>query len=70
MDEMGLKELVKYVKALLLLQLQGPSSTEHPVKPEVLLARSGLSAREIGELLGKNSDAVAKALQRAGKSTT
>ena len=67
MDDQNSSELVKYTKALLLLQLQGLSKTDDPVKPELLLARAGLNAREIAELLGKNSGAVAKAIQRAGK---
>jgi DNA-directed RNA polymerase specialized sigma24 family protein len=67
MDDQNSNELVKYTKALLLLQLQGLSKTDDPVKPELLLARAGLNAREIAELLGKNSGAVAKAIQRAGQ---
>jgi DNA-directed RNA polymerase specialized sigma24 family protein len=67
MDEQNSNELVKYAKALLLLQLQGLAKTDDPVKPELLLARSGFNPRQIGELLGKNSGAVAKAIQRAGK---
>jgi hypothetical protein len=67
MDEKNTSEIVKYTKALLLLQIQGLNKTDDPIKTEALLARAGLSAREIGELLGKNSAAVAKAIQRAGK---
>jgi len=60
-------ELLKYIKALLLLEVQRLNTEEEPMKPEVLLARAGLNAREIAELLGKNSTAVAKAIQRAAK---
>lgn len=67
MDDKNTSELVKYTRALLLLQVQGLDKTDEPIKPEVLMARAGLSAREIAELLGKNSGAVAKAIQRAGK---
>ena len=67
MDDKNGNELVKYTKALLLLQIQGLNKTDDPVKPEVLLSRAGLNAREIANLLGKNSTAVAKAIQRAGK---
>jgi DNA-directed RNA polymerase specialized sigma24 family protein len=63
-------ELVKYTKALLLLQLRGLNKADDPAKPELLLARAGLNAREIADLLGKNSGAVAKAIQRAGKAGT
>ena len=67
MDDKNSIELVKYTKALLLLLLQGANKADDPAKPEILLARAGLNAREIAELLGKNSGAVAKAIQRAGK---
>jgi DNA-directed RNA polymerase specialized sigma24 family protein len=67
MDGKNVDELVKLTRALLLLQVQALTKNEDPVKPEVILARAGLAAREIGELLGKNSAAVAKAIQRAGK---
>ncbi len=60
-------EFLKYIKALLLLEVQRLNTEEEPIKPEVLLARAGLNAREIAELLGKNSTAVAKAIQRAAK---
>ena len=67
MDDRKGSELVKYSKALLLLQLHALNKAEDPVKPEILLARAGLNAREIGDLLGKNPAAVTKAIQRAGK---
>jgi DNA-directed RNA polymerase specialized sigma24 family protein len=67
MDDKNLEDIAKYTKALLLLQVQSHNRADDPAKPEVLLARAGLSAREIAELLGKNSGAVAKAIQRAGK---
>ena len=67
MNENDISELTKYTKALLALQLQSFNRSEEPIKPEILLARAGLTAREIAELLGKNSTAVAKTLQRAGK---
>jgi DNA-directed RNA polymerase specialized sigma24 family protein len=60
-------ELVKYMRALVALQIQALDKREEPLKPELLLARSGLAAREIAELLGKSPAAVAKAIQRAGK---
>ena len=67
MDNKNSNELVKYMKALLLLQVQGLDKTHDPIKPEILFSRAGLNAREIAELLGKNSAAVTKALQRASK---
>lgn len=67
MEEKNSEDLVKYTRALLLLQVRSLTKTDDPVKPEILLARAGLGAREIAELLGKNAAAVAKAIQRAGK---
>jgi hypothetical protein len=67
MNENGVSELVKYTKALLLLQLQGLNKSDDVIKPELLLSRAGFNAREIADLVGKNATAVAKAIQRAGK---
>jgi DNA-directed RNA polymerase specialized sigma24 family protein len=67
MNDNNANDLIKYTKALLLLQIQGLTKTEDPMKPEVLLSRAGLNPREIAELLGKNLAGVAKAIQRAGK---
>ena len=59
-----MEELVKYIKALVLLQLH---TTEEGLsqKPEVLLARAGLGHKEIADLLGKKQAAVSKAINRA-----
>lgn len=67
MNDNNANDLVKYTRALLLLQIQGLTKSEDPMKPEVLLSRAGLSPREIAELLGKNLAGVAKAIQRSGK---
>ncbi|HBB87597.1 MAG TPA: hypothetical protein DC047_08280 [Blastocatellia bacterium] len=60
-------EMLKYTRALLLLEVYRLSKSDDSAKPEILLARAGLTAREIAELLGKNLAAVAKSIQRAGK---
>lgn len=60
-------ELVKYLKALVYLQVQTMSGGEAFQKPELLLNRAGLTAREIADILGKNPAAVAKAIERAKK---
>jgi len=52
-------ELVRYMRALLLVQL------DRLPKPELLLARCGFKVREIAELLGRTEGAVAKAISRA-----
>jgi DNA-directed RNA polymerase specialized sigma24 family protein len=64
-----MEELVKYLRALVFLQVQTLSGGEAFQKPELLLSRAGLTAREIGEALGKNPAAVAKAIERAKKAT-
>ena len=62
--EESIKELVKYTKALLAIQVRALGTSEDAVKPEISLARAGLTARDIGKLLGKKPAAVAKAIQR------
>jgi hypothetical protein len=66
-DGETLKELVKCGKAALVLQIQAQQPEAERAKPEVVLARAGFIAREIGQLLGKSEAAVAKTLQRSGK---
>lgn len=67
MDEGKISDLVRYIKALVALQIQTMSKSEDPAKPETIMARAGLPAKEIAELLGKSPDAVKKTIQRAGK---
>lgn len=67
MDEGNISDLVRYTKALIGIQIQAMSKNEDPVKPEILMARAGLPAKEIADLLGKSPDAVKKTIQRAGK---
>lgn len=67
MDDKTVHELVKCTRALLLLQLQAPNRPEDQLKPEIVLARAGFSAREIAEMIGKSAAAVTKSIQRAGK---
>jgi hypothetical protein len=57
-------ELVKYMKALLLLQLH-TNEEGLAMKPEVLLAKAGFAHKEIADLLGKNQAAVSKAISRS-----
>lgn len=60
-------ELVKYMKALVFLQLQAVTGSNAVGKPELLLSQAGFSHREIADMLGKKPPAVAKALSRARK---
>ncbi len=67
MDDKGTSELVKYLKALLVVQAHYLAKSEDTLKPEILLTRAGMSAREIAEVLGKNQAAVAKTIERSKK---
>ena len=65
-----MEELVRYARALLLLQLKQVEMSAEAgkgpaVRAELLLADAGFGAREIADLLGKNYAEVAKALSRA-----
>ena len=53
MDSNTTNELVKYTKALLLLEVHRLSKNDDAVKPEILLTRAGRSAREIAQRLGR-----------------
>jgi len=57
-------EMIKYLKALVLFEVQTQADPEGAAKPEVVLSRSGFAHKEIAELLGKNPAAVAKAISR------
>jgi DNA-directed RNA polymerase specialized sigma24 family protein len=48
-------------------RLNGIDGKKQPVKTEVLLAGAGLTAPEIAQLMGKNLEAVRKAIQRGRK---
>ena len=61
----GGNELVPYLKALILLELELLRQYETDVKPELLLSRAGLGIVEIAEMLDKNYQATAKAISRA-----
>ncbi len=59
-----LSELIKYLKANLLLQLRNLSENENATeKLEFLLYRAGFSRGEIADLLGKKYETVKKTIQ-------
>ena len=63
-----MEEVVKYLHALLLLQLQRVQTTaEKGANPqlELMLSDAGFAHAEIAEMLGKRVAAVAKAVSRA-----
>lgn len=53
--------------ALTAFSLFASSEEKASVKPEVILSVAGLETREIASILGKNLEAVKKAIQRAKK---
>ena len=60
-----MEEVVKYLKALLALQVAIYEASEAPGKTEILLANAGLAYGEIAELTGKTYAGVAKTMSRA-----
>jgi|GEM_PF-5182999 len=57
-------ELIKYLRANLLLQLRSLSENENAKeKPEFLLYRAGFSRNEIADILGKKYETVKKTIQ-------
>lgn len=59
-----MEELVKYMRALLMLQARAALEAQPGLKVEPLLAAAGLSHREIAAVLGKTQAAVAKTISR------
>lgn len=62
-----MEEMTKYLKALVFLQLQSQTNSAFE-KPELLLSQAGFAHKEIAEMLGKKTTAVAKTISRAKKS--
>jgi DNA-directed RNA polymerase specialized sigma24 family protein len=61
-----MEELVKYMRALVALQLRSEREEGVPAaKPELVLAGLGFTSREIADLTGKSHAAVAKTITRA-----
>jgi hypothetical protein len=57
-------ESLRYLKALVILQVAVLEQLGGSSKPEVLLDRAGLAIREIAELTDRSYDAVAQTLSR------
>lgn len=62
-------ELLKYMKALVYLQVQSLAGASSFGKPEVLLSKAGFKHREIADILGKNEAAVQKTISRSKQNT-
>ncbi|MEK6375741.1 MAG: hypothetical protein AABO58_23935 [Acidobacteriota bacterium] len=60
-----MEELVKYLRALVMLQTRVLAETQPGLKLEPLLAAAGLNHRDIAEILGKTQAAVAKTISRS-----
>jgi DNA-directed RNA polymerase specialized sigma24 family protein len=62
-------ELIKYLKANLLLQIRNLPNDENQDKKklEILLYKAGFAHQEIAEILGKSYASVRKAVSRAKK---
>jgi len=59
-------EMLRYLKALVVMQAEALSAREaEGTKPELLLQRAGFKITEIAQMLGKPYTAVAKAISRA-----
>jgi hypothetical protein len=59
------QELIKYLKANLILQLHKDNEDASSTRPEDLLLRAGFSVKEISDLTGKKYDTVQKMFARA-----
>lgn len=64
------EQVVRLLRAVVILMSEALSATEGAPKPEPLLHRAGLGHSEIAELLDKNPDAVRMAISRAKKETS
>lgn len=58
-------ELLRYMRALVFLQLQSLTGQDTFGRPELLLSKAGFPQKEIADLLGKTPAAVAKTISRA-----
>ncbi len=66
-----MEELVKYLRALVALELRrAMNGGDEPVRADLVLADLGFSAKEIAGLSGKSVAAVAKAITRGRAVTT
>jgi len=66
----GRDDVLPYLKALILLQLEMLRDQESGAKPELLLHRAGIGRNEIADVLGEKYAAVAKTISRAKGGTT
>lgn len=60
-----LDNIEKHLRALVILQIEALKLGDPQSKPEILLAASDLTHKEIAVLVGKSKGAVSKAISRA-----
>lgn len=60
-------ELVKYMRALVYLQLEAMTGAQSFRKPELLLSEAGFTHAEIAKILNKTPNAVKLSVHRARK---
>lgn len=60
-------DLLKYMKALVLLQVNGSGEDDERSGPDVVLSQAGFTNPEIAELLHRTPAAVQKSIERARK---
>lgn len=58
-------QLEKYLRALVLLELDSRRDANDTADPQILLSRAGFTGQEVAHLLNKKLAAVQKAVQRA-----
>ncbi|HAF23511.1 MAG TPA: hypothetical protein DCK93_11490 [Blastocatellia bacterium] len=63
-QEVAVEEMIRYLKALVILQAAMMERVEGGPKPEVLLHRAGLGIQEISDVLDRSYAAVAQTLSR------
>jgi hypothetical protein len=62
--ELAVEEMIRYLRALVVLQAAMMDRVEGGTKPEVLLHRAGFGIREISDVLDRSYAAVAQTLSR------
>ncbi len=63
--EQNMDEMLRYMRALVVLQAETLRHIADAEKPELLLKRAGFKNKEIAQILGKGHEAIAKAISRA-----
>ena len=65
-----MEELEKYLRAIMLLQVQTMQASDQHFQPEVALARAGFQYVEIAKLINKEPNAIRMTVNRAQSKKT